>query len=213
MSRATPRPLLIFPCNGNGVEALDCVGSRHAVTAFIDDGEDKIGRERHGVPVLSRVALETYADAEVLAVPGSPESYRRRAEVIAGLRVAPARHAQVIHPSAQISALARVGRNVLIMAGVVVTATAAIGDHVCILPNSVVHHDAKIGDYAIVCSGVTIAGNVSVGRNCYIGSGTTVKNGVTIGEGALVGIGSNVVNDVAPGVVVRGNPAREQVRA
>ena len=29
MSSTANRPLLIFPCNGNGVEALDCLGGAY----------------------------------------------------------------------------------------------------------------------------------------------------------------------------------------
>lgn len=175
---------------------------------FIDDGQDKVGTERFGWPVLSRSALEEHAEAHVLAVPGSPTSYRNRKAIVDGLGVPRPRFATVIHPSASVSPRARIGVNVLIMAGVVIT-TALIGDHVCILPNSVVHHDATVGDWTLVGSNVTIAGSVTVGVNAYIGSGTSIINGVRIGEGALVGLGSNVLRDVGANSTVVGNPARQ----
>ncbi len=45
-------------------------------------------------------------------------------------------------------------------------------------------------------------------RGASIGANATILGGVTIGEGAIVGAGSVVTRDVAPGVIVRGNPAR-----
>jgi sugar O-acyltransferase (sialic acid O-acetyltransferase NeuD family) len=202
------KDLLIFPCNGNAVEALDCLGESYRLIGFVDDSEDKQRAGALGYPVFSRLALTRFREAQVLAVPGSPTSYRERRAAIDGLLVDPARFATVVHPSACISRSARIGRNVLIMAGVVLTSNAVISDHVCILPNAVVHHDAVVGPFALVGSNVTVAGGAVVGENCYVGSGTSVMNGVRIGRGALVGLGTTVVRDVPHDVKVVGNPGR-----
>lgn len=204
-----PQPLLIFPCNGNAIEALDCLGSAHRLIGFIDDTPEKQGRDVHGFPVLGREALGRHPDARLLAVPGSPTSYRGRREVIEGLGVPPDRFARVIHPAASISPLASIGRNVLIMAGVVITSNAVIGDHVCILPNTVIHHDVVVGAWSLIGSNVSVAGGTEIGENCYIGSGSRIINGVRIGERVLVGLGSNVIRSVAADARVVGNPARE----
>ena len=203
-----PRPLLIFPCNGNGIEALDCLGSEFYPLGFIDDSPEKVNSERFGITIFGREALERFPDAEILAVPGSPTSFREREHVIASLGVPASRFARVVHPLARISPLATVGVNVLIMSGVVITSNAVIGDHVCLMPNTVVHHDSIVGDWSLVGSNVTIAGNVTVGCNCYIGSGTSVIHGVKISDRALVGLGSNVIRDVSASITVVGNPAR-----
>jgi sugar O-acyltransferase (sialic acid O-acetyltransferase NeuD family) len=200
--------LLIFPCNGNGREALDCLGERWAFAGFVDDTPEKQGKSRHGHLVHGREAFAREPGAAVLAVPGSPTSYRARRAVIEGLGVDPARFARVLHPSARVSPLARIGRNVLLMAGVVVTSDAVIGDHVCVLPNTVIHHDVVIGDWSLVGSNVTIAGGTVIGENCYIGSGSSLMNGIRVGDQALVGLGSNVLRDVPAGARVAGNPAR-----
>jgi len=204
-----PTPLLIFPCNGNALEALDCLGETYEMIGFVDDSPEKVGTQQSGFSVMPRSAFAEHPKAQVLAVPGSPASYRKREALITGLGVTFDRLARVIHPTVRVSPHAQVGLNVLIMAGVVITSNASVGNHVCILPNSVVHHDSSVGDWSLVGSSVVIAGNVSVGRNCYVGSGSNVMNGVSIGDRALVGLGSNVIRDVAPETVVAGNPARE----
>ena len=208
MPPQVPTPLLIFPCNGNGLEALDCLGERYQMLGFVDDTPEKQGTTAFGHPVLARQAFQDHAPAQVLAVPGSPASYRSRHEIIDGLGLEADRFATVIHPSARISPLARIGRNVLIMAGVVITSNAVIGDHVCVLPNTVIHHDVVVGDWTLIGSNVSIAGHVQLGRNCYVGSGTRIINGVEIGERALIGLGSNVIANVPHDVTVAGNPAR-----
>jgi sugar O-acyltransferase (sialic acid O-acetyltransferase NeuD family) len=202
------KPLLIFPYNGNALEALDCLAPHHHLLAFVDDTPEKQGEDRYGNAVLGRSAFREFPNARVLAVPGAPHSYRARRAIVQGLDVDPERYARVVHPSARISPLARIGHNVLIMAGVVITGNALIGDHVCILPNSVIHHDAIVGDWSLIGSQVSIAGAVRIGTNCYIASGSTIMNGLHVGDGALIGLGSNVIRDVPAEVRVAGNPAR-----
>lgn len=190
------------------MEALDCLGDVYRLVAFVDDTPEKQGVDRHGCLVTGREAFQRWPDAQVLAVPGGPASYRARRKVVEALDIAPERFARVIHPSARVSPLATIGRNVLIMAGVVITSNAVIGDHVCVLPNTVIHHDVHVGNWSLIGSNVTIAGGVSLGENCYVGSGTSIMNGLEIGEGCLVGLGSNVIRSTDPGACVAGNPAR-----
>lgn len=210
-SKAAPAGLpglLIFPFNGNALEALDCLGGAFRLDAFIDDTPSKQGVSSLGIPVHPRTGLAEFAGSQVLAVPGSPSSFLSRRAVIESLGIEPARFAQVIHPTARISPLATIGRNVLIMAGAVVTSNAVIGDHVCVLPNTVIHHDAIIGAWSLIGSNVTIAGNTNIGENCYIGSGSSISNGLQIGAGSLVGIASTVIRSCEPDSRLAGNPAR-----
>ena len=206
------RPLLIFPCNGNGLEALDCLGEAWEFRGFVDDTAEKQRNGAFGHRVLPRSALVDMADAAVLAVPGGPASYQARRGVIEGLGIDPGRFANVIHPAARVARIAQLGTNLLLMAGVVITSNAVIGDHVCVLPNTVIHHDVTVGKFSLIGANVAVAGNVTIGENAYIGSGTNVRNGIRIGERALVGLGSNVTRDVPPDSVVAGNPARPLLR-
>jgi sugar O-acyltransferase (sialic acid O-acetyltransferase NeuD family) len=201
--------LLLFPCNGNAMEALDCLGDEFRGIGFVDDSPGKIGTTVFGLPVWNRSALSEFPDAKVLAVPGSPDSFPRRGELIASLEIPRARLAAVVHPKAMVSRNASIGANVLLMAGVVITANAVIEDHVVILPNSVVHHDSRIGAYTMVGAGVVVAGCVHIGAHCYIGSGSRFRNNLTIAPGTLVGLGSTVVKPIgeASGVWA-GTPAR-----
>src|SRR6185295_17195667 len=98
MSIADRQRLLIFPYNGNGREALDCLDQGYELIAFIDDTPEKQGISPLGHKVLGREALSEFADARVLAVPGGPVSYLRRAAIIGGLAVDARRFASVIHP-------------------------------------------------------------------------------------------------------------------
>lgn len=207
MAAAITRSLLIFPCNGNGLEALDCLAETDRFLGFIDDTLEKRERAVGGFQVFGRSAFALFADAGVLAVPGSPASFRTRAQVIQGLGLAPERFATVVHPRATVSPRATLGRNVLIMAGAVITSNAVVEDNVCVLPNTVVHHDVVIGQWSLIGSSVVLTGGVVVGENCYVGSGSTIMPYVSLGAQSLIGLGSNVTRDVPHGAVVAGNPA------
>lgn len=76
-----------------------------------------------------------------------------------------------------------------------------------------VSHDCVIGDYVTLAPKACINGNVHVEDHVWIGAGAVIKNGtpdkpIVIGRGATVGCGAVVTKDVAPGSVVKGNPAR-----
>jgi sugar O-acyltransferase (sialic acid O-acetyltransferase NeuD family) len=207
-TEAAATPLLVFPFNGNALEAIDCLGDAFVLVGFIDDTPGKQGMGPLSVPVLARDALATWPDAKVLAVPGSATSYLARRAAISSLQVPQDRFATVIHPTACVSPLATIGHNVLIMAGAVVTSNAVIGDHVCILPNTVIHHDVTIGDWTLVGSNVTIAGGTAIGENCYIGSASSIMNVLQVGDRSLIGLGSNVIRSCPADSRLAGNPAR-----
>ena len=200
--------LLIFPFNGNALEALDCLGSAHRFLGFVDDTPEKQGVSKCGHPVFTRAAFDKWPQAQVLAVPGSALTFQTRRSVIEALSLRADRFARVIHPRAVVSPLASIGRNTLIMAGVVITSNAVIGDHVIVLPNTVIHHDVRVGAWSLIGSNVTVAGSTHIGENCYIGSGSSVINGLSVGDGALIGLGSTVLKNVAVRSRVAGNPAR-----
>lgn len=200
--------LFIFPFNGNGLEAIDCIKEQYEFMGFIDDTPEKKGLHALGFTVFGREVLQHFPKAKLIAVPGSPSSYKVRDHIIAELNTDYSRFITLIHPSACVSRYAKIGYNTLIMAGVVITANAEIGNHVCILPNTVIHHDSSVGDYALVGSNVTIAGNTRVGKYCYIGSGSQIINGIEVGENSLIGLGSNVIRTVPYGSKIAGNPAK-----
>lgn len=200
--------LLIFPFNGNGLEALGCLDENYEFVGFIDDEINKQGKKKEGFTVFPREALQKHPYAKLLAVPGSPMTYLNRKRAIDSLKIPQTRFATVIHKNAYISPLAKIGFNVLIMAGVVLTSNAIIGNHVCILPNSVIHHDVVVADYVLVGSQVVIAGYVKIHDNCYIGSQSSLINQIEIGKNSLVGIGSNVIKSFLPNSKIVGNPAR-----
>ena len=55
---------------------------------------------------------------------------------------------------------------------------------------------------------VLMMGSSSTGSRAYLSGNAVVRDGVAIGEDAFVGMGAVVTKNVAPGQLVKGNPAR-----
>ena len=209
--------LLIFPCGGNALEALDCLNEQTNMIGFIDDNLEKIGQKYCSIEIFSRneykKILEKYNNIKVLACLGSPTNFRKRKEIIESfckeLGIEKQQLATIIHPSAKISKYASIGSNCLIMAGVVITHNAKIGNNVIVLPNSVIHHDTEIGDFTCIGANVVIAGNVKIRESCYIGSGATILQNIQIGTKTMVGLSAVVIRNIDANKTVVGNPARE----
>jgi acetyltransferase-like isoleucine patch superfamily enzyme len=53
-----------------------------------------------------------------------------------------------------------------------------------------------------------ISGEVHLGSGSLVGAGAVILQGLRIGQGATVGAAACVLREVAPGVVVKGVPAR-----
>ncbi|MBW2031736.1 MAG: acetyltransferase [Deltaproteobacteria bacterium] len=207
--------LLLFPFGGNAREALLALLAQNEIShswnplGFIDDNEMLWGEACCGIPVLGgRERLNDFPSARVLAVPGSPNNFRGRRELIGGLGLQRERYATIIDPSARIAPDARIGKNTLLMANVVISCSVRIGDHCVILPNTVIAHESTIGNYALVGSNVSVSGGCVIGENCYIGSGASIRENLCVGPGSLVGMAANILGDVPPDSVVAGNPAR-----
>jgi sugar O-acyltransferase (sialic acid O-acetyltransferase NeuD family) len=199
--------LLIFPFNGNGIEALDALGTDFNLLGFVDDL--KQGQDFFGIPILGREAFQKYNHAKVLAVPGSPVSYKNRKNIIDGLGIELDRFTRVIHPQAHVSKYAKLGINILVLSGSSINASAEVENHVIILNNSIIHHDSKINEYSIIGSSVVVAGNTLVEENCYLGSASSIINNIIISEGTLIGLGSNVIRSVPENSKFIGNPAKQ----
>lgn len=83
-------------------------------------------------------------------------------------------HPEGIHPSAVVSKLARVGKNVALGAYVVVEDGAVIGDNTRIYPFCYIGKGAKIGASCIFYPSVTIREKVTIGSRVIIHPGTVI---------------------------------------
>jgi len=221
MPSMAAQPILILGTGGNAIDILDtllCL-NRTGTEAFweprgfLDDDPARQGTRIHSYPVLGPIeAAMSFPECRLVNGIGSPSSYLGKAALITRTGASAERFATLIHPTASVSSLARLGLGTVLLQQTVVASNASVGSHAIILPQSVVSHDAEVGDFSCIAGGVVLCGGVHVGTSCYIGAGSLIRQGVRVGDGALVGMGAVVVRDVPPGATVAGNPARPLAR-
>lgn len=203
--------VLILGAGGHGRVVLDILlAQRRTVVGFLDNNPDIQGRRIDGLPVcgaiadLAHVVRRLEIDAAIVAIGdnGTRRGLAREVEH-AGVPLLSA-----VHPSATLAHNARVGRNAVVAAGVVVCAHVQVGDSVILNTGCIVDHQTMIGEGVHVCPGVRIAGRVKVEPGAFIGIGATIVPKVTIGCESIIGAGSVVIEDVPSLATVVGVPAR-----
>jgi sugar O-acyltransferase (sialic acid O-acetyltransferase NeuD family) len=212
-----PRPVVVLGTGGNCVDIIDAIDEINAAgtgaydcLGFLDDNQSLWGTRLCGLEVLGPLAMATElpSDACFVAGLGSVRNFTRRDAIIAKTGLPLERFETIVHPSASVSRMSRLGPGTVILQLVTVASSVVTGSQVVVLPNTVLSHDSVIGDYTLIGGGVCVSGGVRVGQNCYLGTGSAIRENVRVGERALVGMGSVVLHDVAADSVVVGNPAR-----
>ncbi len=116
--------------------------------------------------------------------------------------------ATAIHPAANISPSARIGRGVAVLTGAVINAEAEIGDHAIVNTLAVVEHGCIIGEAAHVAPRAALGGDAVLGRLSLLGIGASVVPGRRIGNQVVVGAGAAVTGNLGDRVTAVGVPAR-----
>ena len=127
-----------------------------------------------------------------------------------------------VHPEAFVADTARIlgdvtlGRNAVVMFGVVIRAEAdvvVVGEETNLQDNVVVHCDegipAHIGSSVTVGHAAVVHG-ATIGDHCLVGIGAKALNGAALGEGAWLAAGSVLTEgkQIPPWTLAVGTPAK-----
>ena len=156
--------------------------------------------------------VKSEADADVrplewrfIAAVGDPSLRQRLFEEYLGKGFVPA---TVIHPRANVSPSAQLGRGVAVCAGAVVATLARIGDGVIVNHNAVAEHDSEVAPFAHLAPGAVLAGGAYLGEKAFLGAAASVRHGKRVGAGIIIGNGAAVAADIFEPGVYAGTPAR-----
>jgi sugar O-acyltransferase (sialic acid O-acetyltransferase NeuD family) len=208
--------IIILGTGGNCVDILDTIrdindrnGDQFECVGFLDDQEASWGKTMHGVPILGPLhSARQYADCLFANGIGSPFNFWKKREILAKTGLRDDRFATLVHPTASVSRMAKLGPGTVVFQNVTITSNVQIGKQVIILPNTIISHDDIVGDYTCFAGGVCVSGGVTIGASCYLGTNSTIIGNIAIGNECLIGMGSVVLRNVAENSVVAGNPAR-----
>lgn|SRR5690606_20579453 len=210
------KKIVIFGTGGNCIDILDTIREINKVEesyeciGFLDDNKEIWGKDIHGVPVLGPLVMakELVDTCYFVNGIGSQKNFYKKKEIIAKSQVPLERYESIIHPTASVSDMAKIGKGVVILQNVTIASNVEIGNHVIILPNSVISHDDIIKDYTCITGGVCISGGVIVEESCYLGTNCSVIENIVIGKYSLIGMGSVVLDHVPENSVMVGCPAK-----
>lgn len=207
-----PRPLVIVGAGGHGREMLDIVdarGRRREFAGFVDDADLTVVALERLAARSAEVAggVEWLVRAGLDYVVGIGSSAARR-DIVRRLAGAAGRPVTLVHPTASVGSVPRLGEGVVIGAHATITTNVVLGHHTHVNVGCAVQHDSQLGDFVTVSPGVFINGDVVIGSDVFLGTGAIVTRGTTIGDGATIGAGAVVLGDVAPGDLVLGVPGR-----
>lgn len=115
----------------------------------------------------------------------------------------------LVHPTAYIENLTKIGDSNQIFAFSYINAHASIGTNNIINTHAIIEHEVQIGNNNHCAVGSIICGRVKIGNNCFIGAGAVLIDNISITDNVTIGAQSVVINDITePGVYV-GNPVRK----
>jgi sugar O-acyltransferase (sialic acid O-acetyltransferase NeuD family) len=119
----------------------------------------------------------------------------------------------LIHPTVRFHReTSKVGKGVILCAGVIGTVNLVIEDHSMVNLACTLGHESIIGKGSVLNPTVNISGGVHLGEGVLVGTGAQILQYVHIGAGATVGAGAVVTKNVEPGQTVVGIPAKPLAR-
>jgi len=117
----------------------------------------------------------------------APDELVRRLALFADYRRRGFGSDALVHPTAWVSATARLGAGSVVLAGAVVQPAVTIGEAVIINTGAIVEHDSVVGDGTHVAPGAIVLGHCRIGCCCMIGAGSVILPGTEVPDHTLVG--------------------------
>lgn len=181
------------------------------VSGMFDDYVPK-GTLKYGYPILGKLdeiatAYKNGVFDEVLIAVGY-NNFSFRKEIFKKMIKQDIPVATFIHPTANVSESATIGRGSVVLINCVVEMNTKIDPNVLLSSTSYVSHDVTIGAHSYCSAAMNIAGGSKIGECCFIGINSTIIDGITIGNDVFAAAGSVITKDVPSSVLVAGVPAQ-----
>jgi acetyltransferase EpsM len=191
------------------VDDINRMAPTYELVGILDDDATIQGKSVGGLVVLGTLEKAgTFSGVKYVFAIGSIGTQRKRAEIMARLKLEPDDFESIVHPTVLVNGSAKIGRGCIIHSRVTVANDVHIGDFVVVAVASTIGPYAALGDYSMVTSHVLLLSNCIIGESVFVGSMTCVIEKVTIGAFARIGVGSVVGRNIKEGTFAMGNPLR-----
>jgi acetyltransferase EpsM len=191
------------------VDDINRITPTYEFLGVLDDDATIQGSTVGGLPVIGTLEKAgTFPDVRYVFAIGSIGTQRKRAEIMARLKLEPDAFESIVHPTALLNGTAKIGRGCIIHPRVTVSNDVQIGDFVIVAVASTIGPCAVLGDYSMLTSHVLILSNCVIGESVFVGSMTCVIENVKVGAFARIGVCSVVGRDIKEGMFAMGNPLR-----
>jgi sugar O-acyltransferase (sialic acid O-acetyltransferase NeuD family) len=100
-----------------------------------------------------------------------------------------------IHPKANISSNANIGKNCFIFEDNTIQPYVTIEDNCILWSGNHIGHHSKIRANCFITSHVVISGGCEIGENTFIGVNATLRNHIKIGKSNVIGASALILND------------------
>ncbi len=186
--------------------------SNYTLLGYTLDSEYLAGRESlEGYPILTFEELERRYLPEGTAVFSAIGYRKMRSRKIVYERIDQKGFElpNFVSDHAFVDPSAELGRNNIIMPGVVVEQNVSFGDNNIVWSNTTICHDTKIGSHNFFAANSTLGGGCIVGDLSFFGFSSTIMQGTALGDESLIAAMSYVNEDTRSMWQYRGIPARE----
>lgn len=196
-------PLIILGAGALGRISLEIARAADVdVAGFLDDTID-VGTAIDSTSVLGGFSFIEKEDASTYSFTVAiAQHHELREALVQKIAQHKGRFATLIHPSADVSPFAKVGKGVSIANFVKVHSGACIGDFCFVEDQSSVGIDTDIGAHSLITTGVKLNGRCKCGPRTFFGSNSTIGPGVTIGSDVVVGAGATILKPLKDGAKV-----------
>ena len=209
--------VIIAGASGAGLKVVqileDQVATGHnelRLIGFVDDNQDIWGTEYFGYPVFgSPSELPQLGRGKRLGVICAIGDLVNRYKMIERVKIYNVEFPCAIHPSAQISAMASLGKGNVFSQNVIIQAGVTIGNFNTFNISAVMGPLSAVYDFCTVNALTMIASEAVVNNYVYIGMGAKIMQRIQIAIGITIGANAVVNKEPVQWSTVVGVPARE----
>lgn len=175
---------------------------------FLDDDEQKIGKEFFGYKVTGNIdSLNQYtSEVAVVICIANPKARKRIAQKIHSPYV---QFPSFISKNVWVSNKVSIGKGVIIYPGVCINYNTVIQDHTIINMNCAIGHDCTISHFSTLAPGISLAGFSFLEECVDMGINAATVQGTRIGRNAIIGGMGMVTQNIPADCTAVGVPAKK----